>query len=394
MGTRSHNEYSKRNTNDSVRYEYNENGLISAITYLKPNNTDQAWEITSRKRFEYTDGLVTQVAIQSQTNLPGGIADTRIRNFNYDENDVRTDSESSIWDGYNWHVVDRVTNTYSESGKLLKAFIEKPVDRKWITDSEAVYAYNEQDRKTLKKIRTFHNGKWKVLNQEVYSFDKDGNQLSYLKTNDYGSSEEKLYQYDENGLLKNYTYQVSQDQKMISSETGQFINSNGRRYEFLLSKTENGKTNEYKSRYHYNASDLIVLKTTKIKKDGTWHPYLEKYWTYDEDKNIIEHGTRDDKGELRKWKKYYWKRSPEVVHGSNEGSTFKVYPNPTDGMISLQTKNFDNSRYQILDLNGELWQRGNLSESGQIDLRDLPAGMYIFILENISKRKSQIIFKR
>ena len=76
----------------------------------------------------------------------------------------------------------------------------------------------------------------------------------------------------------------------------------------------------------------------------------------------------------------------ELHNGINEdgpstgSGTFAVYPNPTDGILFVQTlraTSLPNQTYRITNLMGQTLLTGNISaETQQIDITILPAGMY------------------
>ena len=76
----------------------------------------------------------------------------------------------------------------------------------------------------------------------------------------------------------------------------------------------------------------------------------------------------------------------ELHNGINEdgpstgSGTFTVYPNPTDGILFVQTlraTSLPDKTYRITNLMGQTLLTGNISaETQQIDISNLPAGMY------------------
>lgn len=75
-------------------------------------------------------------------------------------------------------------------------------------------------------------------------------------------------------------------------------------------------------------------------------------------------------------------------HGVDEINTegFRVYPNPTDGLLYIvETQNFASLplEYRITNLMGQTLMTGTLSE-GTIDVSDLPKGMYFVAINNQS----------
>ena len=81
----------------------------------------------------------------------------------------------------------------------------------------------------------------------------------------------------------------------------------------------------------------------------------------------------------------------ELHNGINEdgpstgSGTFAVYPNPTDGILFVQTlraTSLPNQTYRIINLMGQTLLTGNISaETQQIDISTLPAGMYFISVD-------------
>ena len=71
--------------------------------------------------------------------------------------------------------------------------------------------------------------------------------------------------------------------------------------------------------------------------------------------------------------------------GSGTAGTFAVYPNPTDGILFVQTlraTSLPNQTYRITNLMGQTILQGNISaENQQIDIANLPEGMYFISVD-------------
>ena len=76
--------------------------------------------------------------------------------------------------------------------------------------------------------------------------------------------------------------------------------------------------------------------------------------------------------------------------GSGTAGTFTVYPNPTNGVLFVETQNFaslPDQTYRITNLMGQILMTGSISaETQQIDVSSLPQGMY-FITVGEGTRK-------
>jgi len=73
------------------------------------------------------------------------------------------------------------------------------------------------------------------------------------------------------------------------------------------------------------------------------------------------------------------------------GNAFVVYPNPAKGILFVQTRRAtslpDQNEYRITNMMGQTLLQGRITvETQQIDISDLPAGMYFISLANITQK--------
>ena len=70
--------------------------------------------------------------------------------------------------------------------------------------------------------------------------------------------------------------------------------------------------------------------------------------------------------------------------------TFIIYPNPTDGVLFVQTvhaPSLPDQAYRIANLMGQTVQTGSLNaETQQIDVSGLPQGMYFITFAGETKK--------
>ena len=70
--------------------------------------------------------------------------------------------------------------------------------------------------------------------------------------------------------------------------------------------------------------------------------------------------------------------------------TFTIYPNPTDGVLFVETQNFASlptQTYRIINLMGQTLMSGQITdETQQIDVFDLPQGMYFISVGDMTRK--------
>ena len=78
------------------------------------------------------------------------------------------------------------------------------------------------------------------------------------------------------------------------------------------------------------------------------------------------------------------------IHGVEEGNEkgFVIYPNPTDGIITVETQcnASQQQEYRITNLLGQMVKSGHInSDRHQIDIHDLTEGMYFITVGENTK---------
>ena len=80
------------------------------------------------------------------------------------------------------------------------------------------------------------------------------------------------------------------------------------------------------------------------------------------------------------------------IHGVEEinGNGFVVYPNPTNGILFVETQNFaslPNQTYRIVNLMGQTLLTGQITdETQQINVSSLPQGMYYITFAGTTRK--------
>ncbi|RKE03409.1 VPS10 domain-containing protein [Marinifilum flexuosum] len=65
-----------------------------------------------------------------------------------------------------------------------------------------------------------------------------------------------------------------------------------------------------------------------------------------------------------------------------EDNLFKVYPNPTNGLVKIEGKLLNKARITLIDINGKVWKvKTSDNISCELDLSSYPSGMYILRIE-------------
>lgn len=114
----------------------------------------------------------------------------------------------------------------------------------------------------------------------------------------------------------------------------------------------------------YLTADSIIIKA--------FIDYDSVIMELDENNNYLEYRAKVD-----------WLIS---LPSSPELASFEFYPNPTSGLINLVIPKAGETVEVFNNLGQRIWFKENASQSIQIDLSDLPSGVYCLRINNLSKK--------
>ena len=106
------------------------------------------------------------------------------------------------------------------------------------------------------------------------------------------------------------------------------------------------------------------------------------YWRNGE--LVLKYGDRDCDEVYQEYHNGIEEDGPSTGSGA-----FTIYPNPTNGVLTIQHSSFNipNSSFRITNLMGQTVQTGSLSaETQQIDVSDLPQGMYFISVGEMTQK--------
>jgi lysyl endopeptidase len=73
-----------------------------------------------------------------------------------------------------------------------------------------------------------------------------------------------------------------------------------------------------------------------------------------------------------------------------DSKSFKVYPNPSSGSMTIELAEAKSGNYQLVDITGKIVQKGNLNSAKQfVHFSQLPKGIYILQVKEANSTKAQ-----
>ena len=313
--------------------------------------------------------------------------------YNYDENEYYLNEELyEMKDGEQWITYGSVTYEYDFSGNVIEACESSWDGNDWQYEALATYTYNGL---VISEIvyQYWEDDDWVNDIKEVYNFM--GNVVTILvwewNGNTWSSSE--LYTYTRSGntieLLKQYMQGGAwqNDEKAVYT-----LDFDENVVEVLEQDWNNAWVNDELTTYVYEEG-VFTSKYIQDWSGSAWEDELSFTYTYDADGNAVH-------GECYAFGGYDWGPADgeiEMAYGYNTNSalfygcvvdmsyfdvtalkennqtvSFRVYPNPVEGELRIQTESF--GKAEIYSITGQ-----KLMESvvDTFSVSALPMGVYL-----------------
>ncbi len=307
-------------------YFYNAQGLVEEILY---SYYDEIWQTYGKTVLSYDEGGLLQLGTRFMTD----------------------------WDG-EWEPQDKTEYSYNAEGLCIEE-IESEWYEGWNLMEKTVYQYNAQQL-CSEKIEYGWGGGWYRDYKNTYDYDAEGN------------------------LLTEIAYYLN-----LVTEDWDYLN----KYEFAYD-ANNNCIDYYEYSHDYGAEDWdleIVIHTTYGMPGIGCISGLSLMWDLFEFgfpiSNKVEQLIMDDDGDLFSLDFHY-----SSTTGIDEpmAGVFGVYPNPTKGILVLETQSIaslQGQTYRISNLMGQVLLQGEITaERQQIDVSRLAEGMYFVTVGNSTQK--------
>jgi hypothetical protein len=334
---------------DSVAYHYYDDGTLSRKEQYGRNPDDLHWPSVPY--------LVTEF-VYEETELEKTKIETRFRNesiddrktTHYDLNDNILDFLYENYNGYDY-LREGYTTTYGYDNGLCQTKTRQKwsvENNCWVNDSSFVFQYNDMGIRTEAVAQIWVDNQWQNVQRTRWGVEEDGTMLSitYEIWTDslFVNTKRVEYHYDENGLCIKIDGLVWSDEGWIFGMAG--VNGVGGRNERIF-------WNESLS-----AEDKLIRATS--------HSFSNITITWQTVYDGVE----------------------EKEETTNENG-FAVYPNPAKGILNVSVRlpqcdspTATKNAYRITNLMGQTLLQGTLTaENQQIDITDLPSGMYFISVD-------------
>jgi hypothetical protein len=394
-------------------FSYNARNGLSAMTLQHWNVEKNTWELQSRKKINYN--LDTRIEITNtdmwsiQSNSWLKSSKTIIEKNEFGDVISKQHTNYSV-NGSVVNGVENINYQYDQYGQLVE--LEKIREINGIVIGDKEMNYIRENGEIAKKVYLFLNadGKWIVDKENSFKYIPYQNRIVNIERAWDNVSQEWFY-VSRNITLKDGELVMNTLQQIweISSET--WINLKQLSFDYsngtMTSKSEqlwNTATKEwsdvFETKFEYNSAKQVISETGS--SFGTslieWTTEYNKSWTYDQAGNISEFIIKRNNQNMfldeSKKISYNWHMFALSITESKENYTIEVFPNPTKGVLHIQSNAGTLSRIAILDEFGRLIEAISLDQqSTTVDISHLASGNYFIECKNGSRKNTFKVVK-
>lgn len=251
----------------------------------------------------------------------------------------------------------RTYRTYNDNGEITKY--------EYFSEYDNEYSSNNYHR--TKKWTYNENGMLTLFEHKYYIGDNvnDNDRIEYVYNDENNISEKLISVIDENGV-----------EKLIQTSTYEYNDNLISNLIFKINfepYTRHNQSDDNHFYYdHYKSTNNIVSELRKKKSDDGWINQKINY-TY-ETRNFDYNG----------------------IEGNSNLGTYSIYPNPSNGYITIKTDIKENSRLELFTISGMKVLETIINNNSKVDLNNLENGMYLYRImsENQPIQSSKLILNK
>ena len=341
---------------------------------------------------EYTyDDLDRVTSIRSYDD--GAVKKTE---YIYNEQSLLSEAIQSYFNGTNWHFQYKYNYEYDGEGNLTIFIQYKYVDDHWAEDDKKVWEYEDGlPQSMLRYLGSY------AYEKTLYSYNEQGlcseKALCYRNTNPdlpvgWSAYYKDRFEYDDaDNMLSRLSLRrnTNSDEWYYSEKTELEYDANSNCTHIGIYSIYDNDTGQWT--ILKNVLDFTYDHTISIDNISGFSLFWE-HWLDDLDLSVpvfneMKHYRFDNLGQIIEWDFYY-----SNFNGLDETTEdiSAVYPNPTNGILVVETQNFaslPDQTYRITNLMGQTLMSGTITaEIQRIDVSNLPQGMYFISVGDMTRK--------
>ena len=364
-------------TDRMAEYTYNSNKQLVEAIYSEADSS--VWSFSSK--YEYDYDAAGNTILEMYSSYGNGMWENQEKNEAvYNAANLLVMYTRSEWENGQWEYYSRSTTTYSASNVEISYLSQLWNNGAWENDWKRENMYDANDNDTLQLKFSWDGNAWENDRRFTQTFDSDNNLTT--RTDEYWSSNAwvKLYKweyiYDLDNLLNEMYF--------YNALAGQWKYSSHYNYQY-----DSGNNLISQVRAYWNNYSWIVTEKRTWKYDLTYS--LTDIWLpngyYEVAKLDAKHNLDYDNGT---WKiddttAYYYSAIPFSVE-EYAVEHLKVYPNPTNGKLIIETNSTLEKEIEIFDLMGNRVMKFNTQNMLlEFSLMNFPGGIYVIKISQTNR---------
>ena len=377
-------------------YSYNQQGELTALTMYNWDSGTNAWVEYRRETYTYTyEASNHTITYMVYSRDPG----------------------TGEWYGDFYE-----TKTYDANGNLIDFLIYHwdSGTSDWIVNWHQINIYDTIGNNTESAEYKWDSGinDWVGWRSRTSAYDVNGNETESFfyrwdsETNDWVVSSRRTFNYRSDtsgyiteGIWHSWNPETSDWIKKDSSVTVEDANGNLIEHFSFDWDSETGDWNgDLHSAYTYddhgNMSEEISYYWDSEINGWVVFRHSTFTYTYDSNENELEYIWNEWALEYNDWrfiskKVSYWSELTTFISNNITDLNYIVYPNPTQGMLTIETGIIGQYSINITSLNGKLMYNSKVAgPTHQIDLSSFEKGLYFIMIRSRDYVRMEKIIKQ
>jgi len=348
-------------------FTYDESNFPASMTY---SVFDEGWQNEERLTYIYENGFLQSISAHSWNQDD---TDWSIPFWNdhkeYNEDGQLIGSVREYWDGVNlvFVEIEQTTYSYNDDGHLIEAisywwdFDESD----WMEFELWEYLYLGGPL-NVAFLSYWATDDWNSADILPIEYDDD-NRITMISepTDWFWNSQEWVYDYNDDGDVFEHSYRSSYDPNLDewgTNEKRELTYNTEFDYSDLLLPPENFLEDEFiPSEGIAPTNQLIFNHMLLLEEQFEWQMGI---W-------------------LPSAKVEYYYSDPCVSVNEKSSAEFKMYPNPAQDKVFIESQNSEDLRIQIYDLAGALKHSEKVRSNSNLSLNSLVPGIYVYLILNL-----------
>jgi len=334
----------------------------------------------------------------------------------YDDKNNRTESLVQLWDNDKWLDYTKAIYDYDIYNNRT-GWIQQKWDTSWTNFDKVVFTYNTNNKMCARLSQFWNETQWENEDSVSFILDAQNNLISQIHiwwSNKWENELRVNYSYDENNNATSGNFQLWEEETWVDAGPGVAV--------YFLFYYNNMQSMKILSPGHrFTATYIIKPTSCKITAtagaNGTITPNGEVTVTIGEDQTftfsansgfeiekVLIDGTNDTAAVIAGTYTFENVTADHTISVSFKKTTgiaeitngqFRLYPNPTDGKLLIESGNLFVEKVEIYDIHGRnvLSRTPYLSPVTVIDISHLPSGTYFVKLKTATEELTKKVIK-